>query len=89
MVSAFGAYQYKVCLSDLRFVADVLCGSVLVMKYEYMVLYDGHDSDNEIDGHQQILNSYGQKGWDLVKVAFPVPTLCGPTSFVYFFKRAL
>ena len=59
------------------------------MKFEYMVLYDAHDASNEIDVHQQILNSYGEKGWDLVQVAHPVPTLCGPTSFVYFFKRAL
>ena len=59
------------------------------MKYEYMVLYDAHDINNEIDVHQQILNSYGDKGWDLVQVAHPVPTLCSPTSFVYFFKRAL
>jgi Domain of unknown function (DUF4177) len=59
------------------------------MKYEYLVLYDAHDASNEIDAHQQILNSYGEKGWDLVQVIYPVPTLCGPTSFVYFFKRAL
>jgi Domain of unknown function (DUF4177) len=59
------------------------------MKFEYMVLYDGHDATIEIDAHQDILNSYGEKGWELVQVGFPVPTLCGPTSFVYFFKRAL
>ena len=59
------------------------------MNYEYMVLYDGHDSTNEIDAHQQVLNAYGEKGWELVQVAYPVPTLCGATSFVYFLKRAL
>ena len=59
------------------------------MKYEYLVLYDAHDASNEIDAHQQILNSYGERGWDLVQVIYPVPTLCGPTSFVYFFKRPL
>jgi hypothetical protein len=59
------------------------------MKYEFLVLYDGHDPDIEIDAHQQILNAYGEKGWELVQVVYPVPTLCGATSFVYFFKRAL
>jgi len=59
------------------------------MKYEYLVLYDAHDASNEIDAHQQILNSYGERGWELVQVIYPVPTLCGPTSFVYFFIRPL
>ena len=59
------------------------------MKYEYLVLYDAHDASNEIDAHQQILHSYGERGWELVQVIYPVPTLCGLTSFVYFFMRPL
>jgi hypothetical protein len=59
------------------------------MKFEYLVLYDDHTADIEIDAHQTILNSYGEKGWELVQAAYPVPTLCGVASFVYFFKRAV
>ena len=59
------------------------------MKFEYLVLYDDHKAEVEIDAHQQILNAYGEKGWELVQAVYPVPTLCGQTSFVYFFKRAI
>jgi hypothetical protein len=57
------------------------------MTYEYLVLYDGHNKNIECDVHQKILNAYGEKGWELVNVVFPVPTDRADQSFVYFFVK--
>ena len=57
------------------------------MKYEYQVIYDGHQEGVEIDVHRRILDAYGEKGWELVQVVYPVPTTRSLTSFAYFFKR--
>jgi len=57
------------------------------MKYEYLVIYDGHHNEIQIDVHQRILNAYGEQGWELLNVVYPVPTPRSETSFVYYFKR--
>jgi hypothetical protein len=59
------------------------------MNYEYQIIYDGHSQGIELDVHQRILNAYGEKGWELLDVKYPVPTPRSDTSFVYFFKRPI
>ena len=59
------------------------------MKYQYKVIYDGHNPSLEADVHNKILDAYGDQGWELVSVVFGPETSRGPSTFIYYFKRPL
>ena len=54
-----------------------------------MVLDDGHDSNHELDVHQQILNSYGEKRMGLSVGRLARVDALWSKVFGDFFKRAL
>lgn len=56
-------------------------------KFEYTYLSVNHNKD-VMDNHIEMLDDWGDKGWELVSVVYPIEEkLHGDRSLVFFLKR--
>lgn len=58
-------------------------------KFEYRYLSASHNKD-VMDKHIEMLNAWGDKGWELVSVAYPIEEKYhGDRSLVFFLRREI